>query len=170
MGKVDIKGDIDTQKLISALLHGDKASKVFVLDLRSGKIKDGTQNSENVPGGAAYNYQDEIDSVDLDDNDAYYGDDGNDADESRNGDEQENGQHLRRCKGERFDGDFAHKESSSRTLLLTRADFLCEAINARRGSEMWNASVGRIDIVSPRMKSNSQSMHAFEHSAHSCQL
>ena len=49
--------------------------------------------------------------------------------------------------------------------MLTRTDFLVRAINTRRGSEMWNASVGRIDIVSPRIKRNSQSMHAFEHSA-----
>ena len=164
--EVDIKGDIiDTPEADPALLHGDKASKVFVLDLRSGKIKDGTQDSENVPGSATYNYQDEIDSVDLDDNDACYGDDDTDADASTNGNEHENDPFVQRCKGERFDGNFAQKASSSRTLLLTRTDFLVRAINTRRGSEMWNASVGRIDIVSPRMKSNSQSMHAFEHSA-----
>ena len=164
--EVDIKGDvIDNPEADPALLHGDKASKVFVLDLRSGKIKDGTQDSENVPGSATYNYQDEIDSVDLDDNDACYGDDDTDADASTNGNEQENDPFVQRCKGERFDGNFAQKESSSRTLLLTRTDFLVRAINTRRGSEMWNASVGRIDIVSPRMKRNSQSMHTFEHSA-----
>ena len=164
--EVDIKGDvIDNPEADPALLHGDKASKVFVLDLRSGKIKDGTQDSENVPGSATYNYEDEIDSVDLDDNDACYGDDDTDADASTNGNEQENDPFVQRCKGERFDGNFAQKASSSRTLLLTRTDFLVRAINTRRGSEMWNASVGRIDIVSPRIKRNRQSMNTFEHSA-----
>ena len=153
---VDIEGDIvDTPEADPALLHGDKASKVFVLDLRSGKIKDGTQNSENAPGSAAYEYQDEIDSVDLDDNDACYSDYDPDSDESRNDNEREYDPLLQRCKADRSDGDFAHKDaSSSRTLLLTRTDFLVRAINTRRGSEMWNASVGRIDIVSPRMKMN----------------
>ena len=60
---------------------------------------------------------------------------------------------------------FCTQKSSSRTLLLTRTDFLVRAINTRRGSEMWNASVGRIDIVSPRIKRNRQSMNTFEHSA-----
>ena len=30
---------------------------------------------------------------------------------------------------------------------------------------MWNASVGHVDIVSPRIKRNRQSMNTFEHSA-----
>ena len=113
--EVDIKGDvIDNPEADPALLHGDKASKVFVLDLRSEKIKDGTQDSEKKPGSATYNYQDEIDSVDLDDNDACYGDDDTDADASTNGNEQENDPFVQRCKGNDLDGNFAQKASSSR--------------------------------------------------------
>ena len=87
-----------TQKLIQPYCTVTKTSKVFVLDLRSGKIKDGTQDSENVPGSATYN-RDEIDGVDLDDNDACYGDDDTDADASTNGNEHENDPFVQRCKG-----------------------------------------------------------------------
>ena len=157
----DINGDIiPSSQVDPALLYGDKSSKVFVLDLRSGKIKDGSQDEQDDYTTTNNNEDDEDEGFDLDDDSLCHDNDNiddTDGDEYgiRIDDDDDNNNNLhskKTCKEPYAHEGFPSKKRSSDTLLFTRTDFLVRAINTRRGSEMWNASVGRIDIIAPRSK------------------